>query len=36
MRKGGLIERFSEDCDLAIDRKYLDFGEELSRKDEPD
>lgn len=29
----GLIERFSEDCDLAIDRKYLDFGEELSRKD---
>ena len=29
----GLIERFSEDCDLAIDRKYLGFGEELSRKD---
>ena len=29
----GLIERFSEDCDLAIDRKFLGFGEELSRKD---
>lgn len=29
----GIIERFSEDCDLAIDRKYLGFGEELSRKD---
>lgn len=29
----GLIERFSEDCDLAIDRKILGFGEELSRKD---
>lgn len=29
----GLIERFSEDCDLAIDRKYLGFGEELSKKD---
>lgn len=26
-----LIERFSEDIDLAIDRKYLGFGEELNK-----
>ncbi|MDR1223818.1 MAG: nucleotidyl transferase AbiEii/AbiGii toxin family protein [Tannerella sp.] len=26
----GLIERFSEDCDLAIDRAVLGFGKELS------
>lgn len=26
----GLIERFSEDIDLALDRKFLNFGEELS------
>lgn len=28
----GLIERFSEDCDLAIDRTVLGFGEELTKK----
>ena len=27
----GLIERFSEDIDLAIDRKFLGFGEELNK-----
>jgi hypothetical protein len=26
----GLIERFSEDIDLALDRKFLNFGDELS------
>ena len=26
-----LIERFSEDIDLAIDRKFLGFGEELNK-----
>lgn len=26
----GLIDRFSEDVDLALDRNYLGFGEELS------
>ena len=29
----GLIERFSEDCDLSIDRSYLGFGDILSKKD---
>lgn len=28
----GLIERFSEDCDLAIDRTVLGFGKELTKK----
>jgi len=28
-----LIERFSEDCDLAIDRAALGFGENLSKKE---
>ena len=28
-----LIERFSEDCDLAIDRSFLGFGEELTKKE---
>jgi predicted nucleotidyltransferase component of viral defense system len=27
----GLIERFSEDIDLAIDRKFLGFGDNLSK-----